>query len=90
MYLLRNKHCDMDWSNEDALLLIQEYQKWRLLWDPKHNEHFNKIKKNDAWEEIAKACSIEIDEAKKKMSSLLGSFRREKAKGKKNNWNRNR
>lgn len=42
--------------NEDALLLIHEYQKYTLLWNPKHKEHLNKIKKNDAWEEIAKTC----------------------------------
>lgn len=73
----------MEWSNEEALHLIQEYMKHDLLWNPKHPQHFNKIKKGDAWAEIAEACGTEVEEAKKKMSSLLGSFRKEKAKRKK-------
>lgn len=73
----------MEWDNEDALILIQQYEKHELLWNPKHQQHFNKIKKADAWDDIAKTCSVDVDEVKKKMSSLLGSFRREKAKGKK-------
>lgn len=73
----------MEWDSEDSLLLIQEYERHRLLWDPKHKDRFNKQKKHDAWREIAKACNTDMDNAKKKMASLLGSFRRERAKGRK-------
>lgn len=71
----------MNLNKEDVIILIQEYEKHKVLWDSKDKWHFNKNKKNDAWKEIAKCTEIDIEDAKKKMSSLLGSFRREKAKG---------
>jgi len=37
--------------------------------------HFNKIRKQDAWEELGK-----VDECKKKMKNLLSSLRQEKMK----------
>lgn len=73
----------MDWSREDSLHLIQEYKKYQLLWDPRHKNYFNKIKKNEAWAEIAKTFNTDVDKARNKMASLLGSFRRERGKGKK-------
>lgn len=51
-----------------------------LSWDSKDPYHFSKTKKYDAWCEIAKELNTNHDEVKKKMSSLLGSFRREKSK----------
>lgn len=73
----------MEWSKEDSLLLIQEYKKYQLLWDPRHKNYFNKIKKNEAWAEIAKTFNTDVDKTRNKMASLLGSFRRERSKGKK-------
>ncbi|CAG9853646.1 unnamed protein product [Phyllotreta striolata] len=73
----------MNLNKEDVIILIQEYQKRRVLWDAKDKWHFNKNKKNDSWNEIAECLNISVDDAKKKISSLLGSFRREKAKGRK-------
>jgi hypothetical protein len=45
--------------------------------------HFNKIRKQDAWEELGKVMNRPIDECKKKMEYLLSSFRQEKMKMKK-------
>ncbi|XP_074031552.1 uncharacterized protein [Leptinotarsa decemlineata] len=73
----------MEWDNEKALQLIDEYEKYPILWNAKHPEHFSRNKKSDAWEHIAYNLKVEEHEAKQKMNSLLGSFRREKAKGKK-------
>ncbi|XP_074031587.1 uncharacterized protein [Leptinotarsa decemlineata] len=73
----------MNLNKEDSLQLIQEYQKHRMLWDPTDKWYFHKIKKNDAWDEVATALNIDVEDAKKKISSLLGSFRREKAKARK-------
>jgi hypothetical protein len=42
--------------------------------------HFNKIKKQDAWEELGKEMKRPVDECKKKMENLLSSLRREKMK----------
>lgn len=71
------------WRNEDCIQLIQEYQLKPVLWNPKNEFYFSKIKKQDAWEEIGKNMKKNTEEIKKKALSLLGSFRREKAKGKK-------
>jgi len=43
---------------------------------------FLKNKKIDAWAQIGRNLNIDSEEAKKKMISLSGSFRREKAKTK--------
>lgn len=71
------------WRNEDCIQLIQEYQIKPVLWNPTNEFYFSKIKKQDAWEEIGKNMKKNTEEIKKKALSLLGSFRREKAKGKK-------
>jgi len=42
--------------------------------------HFNKIRKQDAWEEQGKEVNRPVDERKKKMENLLSSLRREKMK----------
>jgi hypothetical protein len=42
--------------------------------------HFNKIKKQDAWEELGKEMNRTADERKKKVESLLSSLRWEKMK----------
>lgn len=73
----------MEWSNEMCLQLIDLYEKYPVLWDPKHGFHYSKTKKNDAWEAIASAIQVDSKQVKQKMTSLLGSFRRERAKGKK-------
>lgn len=73
----------MEWSNDLSLILIQEYEKLPILWDVTHSQYYNKTKKNDAWQELVNTINVEhldINEAQKKMKSLLGSFRREKSK----------
>jgi len=42
--------------------------------------HFNKIRKQDAWEELGKEMNTSADECKKKMENLLSSLRRKKMK----------
>jgi len=42
--------------------------------------HFNKIRKQDAWEELGKEMNRPVDEFKKKTENLLSSLRREKMK----------
>ncbi|KAF5288620.1 hypothetical protein FQR65_LT11991 [Abscondita terminalis] len=72
----------MEWDNELVLQLIDEYEKFPILWDGKNKDHFCRNKKNDAWAKIASNLELEVFEVKQKINSLLGSFRREKAKGK--------
>ncbi|XP_031332855.1 uncharacterized protein LOC116163143 [Photinus pyralis] len=73
----------MEWSNDKCLELIDIYEKYPVLWEPKHKFYFSKTKKNDAWDEISKIMNVDAKTVKIKMNSLLGSFRSQKSKGKK-------
>nr|CAH7716727.1 unnamed protein product [Callosobruchus chinensis] len=72
-----------EWNREKCLQLIDQYEKYSKLWNPKHGLYYNKVKKNDAWEIIDGIMECSKGESKKKMYSMLSSFRREKAKGNK-------
>nr|CAH7759847.1 unnamed protein product [Callosobruchus chinensis] len=72
-----------EWNREKCLQLIDQYEKYPILWNPKHGLYYNKVKKNDAWELIDGIMECSKGESKKKMDSMLSSFRREKAKGNK-------
>ena len=71
---------EMEWTQESAIKLIKLYKRKEIIWDPKHPMHFNKIRKQDAWEELGKEMNRPIDECKKKMQNLLSSLRWEKMK----------
>lgn len=73
----------MDWNRTRCIELIEQYEKYPQLWNPKHGLYYNKTKKQDAWGCIAEAMGCSTEEVKKKMESILASFRREKAKGRK-------
>jgi hypothetical protein len=42
----------MEWAKESVIGFIELYKGKEILWDPKHPMHFNKIKKQNAWEEM--------------------------------------
>jgi hypothetical protein len=67
----------MEWTQENVIEIIELYKTKEIIWDPMH---FNKIKKQDAWEELGKEMNRPVDECKKKMDNLLSSLRREKMK----------
>jgi hypothetical protein len=70
----------MEWTQESVIELIELYTRKEIMWDPKHPMHFNKIRKQDMWEELGKEMNRCIDECEKKMENLLSSLRREKMK----------
>ncbi len=75
-------------TEERSLLLIEEYRKHPILWDPKNENYFKKPLKMDAWCAIASVFEFQDAEegpkvCENKMVSLLSSFRREIAKEKK-------
>ena len=74
----------MEWSNEKSLQLIDLYRGHECLWNPKIVDYKNRVKKVDAWNEICTQFVPKLDviELKKKMESLLSSFRRERQKEK--------
>nr|CAH7733550.1 unnamed protein product [Callosobruchus chinensis] len=54
----------------------------RVLWDPKYEQYFSRHKKEDALRDISMSMEIDVEEIRKKMTSLLGSFWRERSKEK--------
>ena len=70
----------MERTEGSVIELIELYKRKEIIWDPKHPMHFNKIRKQAAWEELGKEMNRPVDECKKKMENLLSSLRREKMK----------
>lgn len=71
-------------DNHDMIReLVKCYESRRLLWDSKNPEYYNKNKREDLWQEISVSMNVSVKELKKKMTSLLGSYRREKSREKK-------
>ncbi|CAG9771224.1 unnamed protein product [Ceutorhynchus assimilis] len=74
---------EMEWTEDSVLEFIEIYRGKEILWNNKHPRYFNKIQKNDAWEDVARSVGATIDECKKKISALQSALRREKSKIKK-------
>jgi hypothetical protein len=70
----------MQWTHENVIEFIEFYKRKEIIWDPKHPMHFNKIKIQDAWEDLGKEMNRPVDDCKKKIENLLSSLRREKMK----------
>ena len=52
-------------TQESAIEFIELYRRKEITWDPKHPVHCNKIKRQDAWEELGKEMKRPVDECKK-------------------------
>lgn len=70
----------MEWNRSSSLKLIRLYKQHECLWNPADDDYKNKGKKNDAWNNLCEIFQCDLIEMKKKMDSLLGSFRRERQK----------
>lgn len=68
------------WNEEKVFELIENYKKMPVIWDPKNKEYYKKHLKEDAWAEIGSVMGTTGDICKKKMVTILASWRREKAK----------
>lgn len=79
---------NLNWDNEKSLELISEFKTREILWDSKNSSFYNQSKKEEAWRDLGQTFGLGIDEIKRKVESLRGSFRREKNRMKKKNWNR--
>ncbi|CAF4947320.1 unnamed protein product [Pieris macdunnoughi] len=67
-------------DNEKCRILIQLYSAKEFLWNSKSTQYHNKSLRYDAWIEISKKMDIPIPDLKKKMTTLLASYRREKSR----------
>jgi hypothetical protein len=54
----------IEWTNEKALQLIDEYEKHPILWYAKHPQHFSRNLKSDSWESIAYELKMDEHEVK--------------------------
>ncbi|XP_011143488.1 uncharacterized protein LOC105185577 isoform X2 [Harpegnathos saltator] len=70
----------MEWDQEICMQLINEYRNREVLWNPRDSAYYNKVKKEDAWKELSEKIGKNSEEVKKKIESLKGSYRREKAR----------
>ena len=69
-------------SDAFVLKLVELYESKPELWNPNLESYHVKNDKFDAWCYIADTLGIDADVAKTKITSLLSSYRREKAKEK--------
>ncbi|CAH2244640.1 uncharacterized protein LOC120624065 [Pararge aegeria] len=67
-------------TNEVIRKAVTLYESNRSLWDPNQEHYFNKKKRERIWRRISLEVNIPIPELKKKLNSLLGSYRREKSR----------
>ncbi|CAF4925402.1 unnamed protein product [Pieris macdunnoughi] len=67
------------WSNNQISKLIELYHQRSILWDASNKD---KLKKNDAWTDIAAELHISQKEVETKMHILRSQFSREKKKNK--------
>jgi hypothetical protein len=44
----------MEWTRENVIEFNELCKRKEIVWDPKHPMHFNKIRKQEAWEELGK------------------------------------
>lgn len=57
----------MQWDREKTLLFIDKYREKHNLWDHRHEDHYNKIKKKWRLEGTdAGDMEIDVEECKKK------------------------
>lgn len=69
-------------DNEQCRVLIRKYEIHRVLWDAKLKNYHNKEYREDAWKAISNEMQIPVCELKRKMTALMGSYRREKSRRK--------
>lgn len=71
---------ELEWTNDLAIRLIQEYEKRPELWDMRHEMYRVQTLKYETWSELARMFDCDIADLRKKLNSLFASHRREKAK----------
>jgi len=60
-FLERFGNSETERTQESAIELIELYKRKEIIQDPKRPMHFNKIRKQDAWEELGKEVNRTVD-----------------------------
>ncbi|XP_023719509.1 uncharacterized protein LOC111871010 isoform X2 [Cryptotermes secundus] len=71
---------NMEWTNDSTINFIKAYEKHPVLWDATHCLYKVKPKKTEAWDSIATELNVVVAELKKKMNSLLATYRKVRQK----------
>lgn len=70
-------------ENEKCIALIQLYKSKEVLWNSKGANYHNKSMRKDAWKYIGDEMKMPVQDLKKKMTTLMAAYRREKSRIKK-------
>lgn len=70
----------MEWTNDAVLQFINLYETHPVLWDTTHKFYKIVSKKSGAWLAISEELGIGVAELKKKMTSLLATYRKVRQK----------
>lgn len=70
----------IEWTNDDALELIEQYRSHTELWNRADPKYKDKLCRFRAWSEIAEHFGCSKAEVERKMNVLLTQYRREKHK----------
>jgi hypothetical protein len=71
---------DVEWSKEQMLNLIEQYELRGCLWNVISKNYKNQNKKKDAWQEISFHMGADVGIIENKVKSLLAQYRRERRK----------
>lgn len=67
-----------EWSKQMSLQLIRIFRANPVLWSARDPDYYNREAKRVAWAAIGATMGFPVYDCKRKMTSLTGSFRREK------------
>lgn len=70
----------MEWPNEDTERLIELFRDHPILWNTSVSGFKINAQKCKAWEEIGEIMGQSAGDVRRKMNSLMASFRRERLK----------
>lgn len=62
------------WSRDKTLNLIEAYHSQECLWKTSNRDYTDRIKRNEAWEEVAKTAGCDVRSVEKKIKSLRTQF----------------
>lgn len=67
-------------EKEKTLRFIEDYRSYEILWDIRRKDYTNKLKRNDAINELARKYEMAPKEVKNKIKSLRSYFSKEHVK----------
>jgi hypothetical protein len=70
---------DVEWSEEQMLNLIEQYELGECLWNVTSKDYKNQNKKKAAWQEVSFHIGTDVDFVEKRIKSLRDQRERRKA-----------